>query len=114
MTHEQLFLLALAAIDEADARPVLADAIEQVSWDTCEHGALVLAVLHDTWPPTHEAGWDAREWFAMGARLGDTTTGDRFRRAIAAVMLLGEWPEAWPLTWWCRRRRSPRLSDSER
>lgn len=79
MTPEALCALALAAHDDLDARPVLADAVEQSGW------------------------WDDRldQWMER-APAGAPVWGGAYRaNAIAAVLLFGDWPEEWPLAAEC-------------
>lgn len=78
MTPADLLPLALAAIEDADARLVLADALEESGW------------------------WDDRlDAFLYAFRAGISTESDA--AAIAAVMLFGGWSEdMWPAGRRCR------------
>lgn len=112
MTTEQLCALALAAIDDADARIVLADAIEESGW---WH-----PVLTEPRDPTTglrmgmrmvgQIPWQDREEFIGAIQMSALGLGTRCR-AIAAVLLFGSWPTSWPLAEMCRpmRERAERL-----
>lgn len=99
--HVDLLPLALAAIEDADSRAVLADALEESGWCTRANGIAVHTLMYQP-DYQHPAEWDGkrvREWFSIGfdlARQG-FNTGDEFLRAIAAVLLFGAWSdEMWP------------------
>lgn len=78
MTIEQLCALALAAIDDADARVVLADGMLEI--ETPERQRIMTRMV-PMW-----MGWDLSPSWAS---------------AIAAVLLFGDWPTRWPLAQRC-------------
>lgn len=97
ITTEQICALALAAIDSADARIVLADAIDESGW----------------WDerlsePRNERGYFYREYprqdrseFLGAIRHGAQSLGTR-RLCIAVVLLFRQWPTRWELVERCR------------
>lgn len=91
MTKDQLCALALAAIDDAETRQVLADAIEETGWwDERAEGT--------DW--IKSGGGSTRIWSTADGGWVMVRRGDRglfFSRAIAAVLLFGGWPTSWPL-----------------
>ena len=97
--REQLCALALAAIDDDDARVVLADAIEESGW--CDDRA-VMFVHGVTWRSV-DPPFDST-WFAETLKPGPGLVGEStLTRAIAAVLLFGLWPTSWTLAERCRR-----------
>ena len=77
MTSERLCALACQAVVEPDARAVLADAIEESGWATDGNVGRVRAV--------------------MGADAELDLADEGVVRAVAAVLLLGDWPTSWEL-----------------
>lgn len=92
MTKDQLCALALAAIDDETARVVLDDAmLESAWWDERFWTAA-------GWP------WAASIWPGQEAFMSNAAwlTG-MGQRAVAAVLLFGDWPTSWPLASGCVR-----------
>lgn len=92
MTKEQLCALALAAVDDEDARLVLADAIEQSGWETVERRTQ-LGQLFD----------NRRKHRGTLSEMLTRRSAGQWRSALAAVLLCGDWPTSWPLATACHR-----------
>jgi hypothetical protein len=93
MNRDELCRLALAAIDDADARPVLSDALEETGWwDERVEGAV-------------EPKFNRRVWTTATLSWVMVERGDRpnlyLASAVAAVLLFGDWPTSWPLASAC-------------
>jgi hypothetical protein len=90
--RERLLPLALAAVDDADACIVLADAIEETGWWTRANGMLVYKVIYPDYPwPEQLPEWDGevvRDWFRMGFEFvaEGREIGWRFIKAIVTVL----------------------------
>lgn len=85
MTKEQLCALALQAIEDADARVVLDDFLQESTWwgDNFHH---IMKV-------------DGYRWREHGATAS----------CVAAVLLFGDWPTRWELAERCEVRVAWRL-----
>lgn len=94
MTPEALCTLAFAAIEDDAARPILADALEDLSW----------------WNKQLERGWVGR--YRSADVLCAVLRGQVARspvtaaRSVAAVLVFRGWPKSWPLAAECRRKAS--------
>lgn len=100
MTRETLLALALQAIDDPDAREVLQDAL-------LEHGpSVTVEEILSTVPPTVRVEIDSKTFSWPTPRLAVTPFDRLFARALAAVLLFGDWStETWPLFRRCRTVR---------
>lgn len=93
MSAADLLPLALAAIEDTDARLVLADALEESGWwdHRLRYGL--------------SSGDDREQWIAMLSWPG--ALGGEHAMGIAAVLLFGGWStEMWPAARRCPRAKN--------
>lgn len=82
MSDDLILQLALRAMHDEDALPVMLDAIEETGWDATPAKWL--------WEDNRDLTWTespARTW----------------PRSVAAVLLFADWPTSWPLADRCQR-----------
>ncbi|HET9045076.1 MAG TPA: hypothetical protein VFN70_18100 [Burkholderiales bacterium] len=97
-----LLALALRAIDDADALPVLGDAIQEAAWFDKRVGQLMRPCPQSSRRRARAFERRDRElWFAgLPGNFARWTAkpGRAFARAVAAVLLFGDWQTwRWPL-----------------
>lgn len=100
MSDLVLLRLALIAIDDAEARPALVERLEETGWDDARAWALATRV-HVNAFDTSFAFVDEDERRHRPAAL--RRPGPWLARAVAAVLLFGDWPRSWELAAGCRR-----------
>ena len=81
MSDDLILQLALQAMHDEDALPVMLDAIEETGWDATP------------------AKW---LWEDNRALIWVELTVSSWPRAVAAVLLFAGWPASWPLAERCR------------
>ncbi len=92
MADEALLKLAIRALGDPDALPVLGDLILESGWDDQRAWSLITRAEPYKVDPLYE-GYIQKRWRTEAV----SRPTPKLARSVVAVLLFGDWPTRWPL-----------------